>query len=95
MTAPAGSIVVFSSVVIHRSGPNYTDRLRRAYIAQYSKEVITFKDGKTPAGSYERFLDGGRWSTRTRTEVNCRRTTGSRQFPRRLPTVSGVEADLT
>ena len=60
MTAPAGSIVVFSSVVIHRSGPNYTDRLRRAYIAQYSKEVITFKDGKTPAGSYERFLAGGR-----------------------------------
>ncbi len=45
MTAPAGSIVVFSSVVIHRSGPNLTDRNRRVYIAQYSKEVIPAKDG--------------------------------------------------
>jgi ectoine hydroxylase-related dioxygenase (phytanoyl-CoA dioxygenase family) len=59
MTAPAGSIVAFSSVVIHRSGPNLTDKLRRAYIAQYSKEVITLKDAKTPWGSFEQFLDGG------------------------------------
>src|SRR5918993_849718 len=60
MTAPAGSIVVFSSVVIHRSGPNLTNRLRRAYIAQYSKEVITLKGTNTPWGSFEHFLDGGR-----------------------------------
>ena len=60
MTAPAGSIVVFSSVVIHRSGPNLTDRMRRAYIAQYSKEVITAKGTNTPSGSFEQFLDGGK-----------------------------------
>ncbi len=59
MTAPAGSIVVFSSVVIHRSGPNLTDKMRRVYLAQYSGEVITFKDGKTPAGSFDHFLEGG------------------------------------
>ena len=59
MIAPAGSIVAFSSVVIHRSGPNFTDKLRRAYIAQYSKEVITLKDAKTPWGSFEQVLDGG------------------------------------
>jgi hypothetical protein len=28
-------------------------------LAQYSKEVITFNDGKTPAGSFEPFLDAG------------------------------------
>lgn len=51
--AKAGSIVVFSSTVIHRSGPNRTDRLRRAYIAQYSKEVIKTADGGAPWGSFE------------------------------------------
>ncbi len=61
MTAPAGSIVVFSSVVMHRSGPNHTDRHRRVYIAQYSKEIITAKDdANTPQGACERFLDDGR-----------------------------------
>ncbi|MCM2577135.1 phytanoyl-CoA dioxygenase family protein [Streptomyces meridianus] len=60
MTAPAGSIVVFSSVVMHRSGPNLTDRNRRVYIAQYSQEVINAKNDTAPAGSFEHFLDGGR-----------------------------------
>jgi len=59
MTAPAGSIVVFSSVVMHRSGPNMTDRMRRVYLAQYSRNVIMFKDGETPAGSFDHFLDQG------------------------------------
>ncbi len=59
VTAPAGSIVVFSSVVIHRSGPNRTDRLRRVYLAQYSGEVIMSKDGSKPWGSFEQFLDDG------------------------------------
>ncbi|MEU2250988.1 phytanoyl-CoA dioxygenase family protein [Streptomyces sp. NPDC019224] len=60
VVAPAGSIVVFSSVMIHRSGPNLTDRYRRVYLAQYSREVIRKKerDGGEPAGSFERFLDG-------------------------------------
>ncbi|GAA3829604.1 phytanoyl-CoA dioxygenase family protein [Streptomyces chiangmaiensis] len=61
MTAPAGSIVVFSSVVMHRSGPNLTDRHRRVYIAQYSKEIITAKDdAATPQGAVDRFLEGGK-----------------------------------
>ena len=37
---PAGSIVGFSSLTLHRSGPNTTDRPRRAYICQYSPEPI-------------------------------------------------------
>ncbi len=60
MTGPAGTLVVFSSVVLHRSGPNTTDRLRRAYLAQYSGEIIRTKDGSGPWGSSEQFLDGGR-----------------------------------
>lgn len=37
---PAGSLVIFSSVTFHRSGANTTDRMRRAYVTQYSAEPI-------------------------------------------------------
>jgi ectoine hydroxylase-related dioxygenase (phytanoyl-CoA dioxygenase family) len=37
---PAGSLVVFSSLTFHRSGANTTDRMRRAYVTQYSSEPI-------------------------------------------------------
>jgi ectoine hydroxylase-related dioxygenase (phytanoyl-CoA dioxygenase family) len=37
---PAGSLIVFSSVTFHRSGANTTDRMRRAYVTQYSPEPI-------------------------------------------------------
>ena len=57
---PAGSIVCFSSTVIHRSGPNLTDRLRRVYLVQYSREVIMDKAGAQPWGSFEQFLADGR-----------------------------------
>jgi ectoine hydroxylase-related dioxygenase (phytanoyl-CoA dioxygenase family) len=40
MVCPAGTVVAFSSRTLHRSGPNGTDRPRRAYIAQYSVEPI-------------------------------------------------------
>lgn len=40
MTCSAGTIVAFSSLTLHRSGPNTTDAPRRAYIAQYSSEPI-------------------------------------------------------
>ena len=41
---PAGSLVVFSSLVFHRSGGNTTDQMRRAYVTQYSPEPI-YKGG--------------------------------------------------
>lgn len=59
VVAPAGSIVCFSSVVIHRSGSNKTDRLRRVYLAQYSSGVIMTKDRSRPWGSFEQFLKDG------------------------------------
>lgn len=40
MICGAGTIVAFSSLTLHRSGPNTTARPRRAYIAQYSPEPI-------------------------------------------------------
>jgi hypothetical protein len=60
VSAPAGSIVAFSSVLIHRSGANSTDRMRRVYLAQYSRDVIHAKGSTEPQGSFEKFLDGGR-----------------------------------
>ena len=57
---PAGSIVCFSSTVIHRSGANFTDRLRRVYLLQYSANVIMSADGTQPAGSFDPFLSGGK-----------------------------------
>ena len=37
---PAGSIVAFSSFVLHRSGPNTTPTFRRVYLSQYSAAPI-------------------------------------------------------
>jgi len=42
---PAGSVVVFSSLTFHRSGANTTNRMRRAYVTQYSPEPISKPDG--------------------------------------------------
>ena len=36
----AGSMVIFSSLTLHRSSPNVTDARRRAYLAQYSPNPI-------------------------------------------------------
>jgi len=49
---PAGSIAVFSTTVLHRSGANKTDRPRRSYIAQYSAEPIVH-----PGGALAGFAD--------------------------------------
>jgi ectoine hydroxylase-related dioxygenase (phytanoyl-CoA dioxygenase family) len=36
----AGSVVAFSSLLLHSTGANHTANLRRVYLAQYSSEVI-------------------------------------------------------
>ncbi|MEL6645035.1 MAG: phytanoyl-CoA dioxygenase family protein [Pseudomonadota bacterium] len=51
MTCPAGTIVAFSSLTLHRSGPNTTDKPRRAYVCQYSVEPL--RDPAT--GNLKRF----------------------------------------
>jgi len=42
--AKAGDIVVFSSLTPHRTGPNLTADMRRAYILQYAPSGIIKRD---------------------------------------------------
>jgi len=44
MIIPAGSIVVFTSRVFHRSGANVSDKPRRAFSSQYAVEPIVKPD---------------------------------------------------
>jgi ectoine hydroxylase-related dioxygenase (phytanoyl-CoA dioxygenase family) len=61
---PAGSIAVFSSALLHRSGANRTSRPRRSYVVQYSPEPILKPDG-TALGLAEPLLLGGQRVRRT------------------------------
>jgi ectoine hydroxylase-related dioxygenase (phytanoyl-CoA dioxygenase family) len=56
---PAGSVIVFSSTLLHRSGPNTTATPRRAWIAQYSPAPILYEDGR-PRRNAVPFLERGR-----------------------------------
>ena len=57
---PAGTIVCFSTTLLHRSGPNTTDRMRRVYVAQYSAEPILSEDGSRPRMLAEPVLVDGK-----------------------------------
>jgi ectoine hydroxylase-related dioxygenase (phytanoyl-CoA dioxygenase family) len=56
--APAGSIAVFSSTCFHRSGPNATDRMRRAYALQFAEAPVHEADGSV-MGVEEWFIRDG------------------------------------
>ena len=56
---PAGSIVAFTSINFHCSGTNYTNNLRRAYLAQYSAEPLLAHDGSRLWGNAEPLLKDG------------------------------------
>lgn len=43
---PRGSIAAFSSLLLHRSGPNSTAMPRRAFLAAYSRHPITDAQGR-------------------------------------------------
>jgi ectoine hydroxylase-related dioxygenase (phytanoyl-CoA dioxygenase family) len=60
----ARSIVVFSGTTLHRSGPNATPRLRRAYTVRYTPYPVGECHGTLHAGKDwydEPFLKDGRW----------------------------------
>lgn len=59
VVALAGSIAVFSSTCFHRSGPNKTTRMRRAYASQFSPEPVLEPDDSLK-GLAEKFLINGR-----------------------------------
>lgn len=56
---PAGSIAVFSSTAFHRSGPNTTDGMRRAYALQFAEEPVHEADGSI-MGVTEQFIQDGK-----------------------------------
>lgn len=59
VVAAAGTLVAFSSRLLHRSGANATDRLRRAWLVQYTAEPMHRPDGGLQILA-EPFLAGGR-----------------------------------
>lgn len=56
---PAGSVAVFASNVLHRSGDNISNSKRRALLVQYSSEPILSEDGTRPWHSADPFLRDG------------------------------------
>lgn len=60
---PAGSVVAFSSLALHATGANTTDRMRRVYLAQYSPEPILDPDSRHLRRNAIAFLRGGRQVT--------------------------------
>jgi ectoine hydroxylase-related dioxygenase (phytanoyl-CoA dioxygenase family) len=59
LTVPAGSVVAFSSTLLHRTGPNTSDRARAVYIAQYTPEPLLNEDRSGPRHLAEPLLVGG------------------------------------
>ncbi len=45
--APAGSVVVFSSLTPHRAGPNLSGAVRKSYIVQFAPDGARAVDGET------------------------------------------------
>jgi phytanoyl-CoA hydroxylase len=54
--APAGSVVVFSSLTPHRTGPNVSDATRKAYILQYAPDGAVALRGEPSSPPIERAL---------------------------------------
>ena len=48
---PAGSVIVFSSLTPHLTGPNLTDTVRKAYIVQYAPDGAEVLRGEPAEGS--------------------------------------------
>ncbi|HUG66187.1 MAG TPA: phytanoyl-CoA dioxygenase family protein, partial [Pirellulaceae bacterium] len=65
---PAGSLVVFSSLTFHRSGANTTDKMRRAYVTQYSPAPIYKPNTNEPMHLAVPFLQDGEVIYRSPTE---------------------------
>jgi ectoine hydroxylase-related dioxygenase (phytanoyl-CoA dioxygenase family) len=60
---PAGSIVAFSSLLLHATGANRSDAPRRVYLAQYSPEVILDPGTRQLRRNAIPLLQGGRQVT--------------------------------
>ena len=56
-----GDVLVFSSLIMHRSGPNTTDRNRRAWIIQYCPSHARSALSDTLLDDRLRVAEGGEW----------------------------------
>lgn len=56
-----GSVLVFSSLIMHRSGPNVTDRQRRAWILQYCPADAIHARTKELLDDRLLLAEGGEW----------------------------------
>lgn len=46
----AGDVAVFSSLTPHRTGPNHTQNVRKAYIVQFAPDgAVMFREGEAPS----------------------------------------------
>ena len=62
VTVPKGSVLVFSSLILHRSGPNHTtDRERRAWIIQFCPADARSALSNKPLDDRLRVAADGRW----------------------------------
>ena len=60
VNVPAGTLVAFSSFLLHRSGPNLTARPRRSYFVAYTPTLFTHEDSaKGIYSSGDPLLAGG------------------------------------
>jgi ectoine hydroxylase-related dioxygenase (phytanoyl-CoA dioxygenase family) len=61
VTVRRGDVLVFSSLLMHRSGPNTTDRPRRAWILQYCVGSATSALSGKPLDDRLLVADDGQW----------------------------------
>ncbi len=63
LIAPAGSVVAFSSLLLHATGANVSDSARRVYLAQYTPEPLVDQTTGHLRRNAIRLLQGGRQAT--------------------------------
>lgn len=63
VSAPAGSVVAFSSLLLHATGANVSDRARRVYLAQYTAEPLVDRTTGHLRRNAIRLLQDGRQAT--------------------------------
>ena len=68
---PAGSVAVFTSTSLHRSGANTTSRLRRAYLTQYTRAPLRSSNGEL-WGQAVPFVSEGQYVYDPSTDVDAR-----------------------
>lgn len=77
---PAGSVAVFSSTSLHRSGANATPTMRRAYLTQYSAEPIYSTNNELWAQAVPFVADG-----KLVYDADADAASGARRPPQSIP----------